>query len=280
MNTAHSNDEQSKAWNGASGQAWIEAQEPLDRMFRGFEDVLVSEARDAHARSILDVGCGTGATTLALARAMDADTRCVGIDLSAPMIEVARTRAARAGSRAEFVAADASSVDFGAARFDLFVSRFGVMFFADPVLAFARLRAIAVDGARLRCVAWREPAENSFMTAAERAAAPLLPALPPRDPTAPGQFAFADPGRVRGILAAAGWDAVELQPLDVECALRASELEDYLQRLGPVARMLPELDADLHSRVLAAVRSGFAPFTHGDEVRYTAACWMIAARAA
>jgi SAM-dependent methyltransferase len=276
---ATTNDEQIQAWNGPSGRAWIDAQATLDGMFHRFAEVLASEARGAQSRAILDVGCGTGATTLALSEAAGPGAHCVGVDLSQPMIEVARERAARAGSRAQFMAGDAGSLDFGTARFDLFVSRFGVMFFAEPVLAFAHLREAAADGALLRCISWRSPAENPFMTAAERAAAPWLPDLPPRDPQAPGQFAFADPARVHDILSAAGWSAVELRPLDVECSLSASELDDYMTRLGPIARLLPDLDDSVRSRVLAAMRTGFAPYMHANEARYTAACWMIAAHA-
>ena len=165
-----------------------------------------------------------------------------------------------------------------AGAFDLVVSRFGVMFFGDPVRAFANLRAALTDAGSLRAIAWRSPADNPFMTTAERAAAPLLPDLPPRRPEGPGQFAFADPRKVAEILAESGWNAIDIRPLDVACTLPTLELERYMTRLGPVGQVLQEADGDTRTRVIEAVRAAFQPFVHGDEVGYTAACWMITAR--
>src|SRR5438270_1708240 len=167
------NDEQTKLWNGLAGRAWVETQEALDRMFEPFERLLVEAAAAKAARGVLDVGCGTGSTTLAIARRLGASARCVGLDISAPMIAVAQGRAEREGSPARFITADAQRHAFEPASFDMIVSRFGVMFFDDPVGAFANLRRAARDGAELRCIAWRSAAENPFMTTAERAAAPL-----------------------------------------------------------------------------------------------------------
>ena len=143
-------------------------------------------------RRVLDVGCGTGSTTLAVARLLGAKGRCTGIDISEPMIAAARARAEREGTPASFIRADAQTHAFEPASFDMIISRFGVMFFDDSVRAFANLRRAARDDAELRFIAWRSAAENPFMTTAERAAAPLLPNLPARRPDAPGQFAFAD----------------------------------------------------------------------------------------
>jgi hypothetical protein len=131
----------------------------------------------------------------------------------------------------------------------------------------------------LCCIAFRSAAENPFMTAAERAAAPLLPDLPPRRTDGPGQFAFADAGRVRGILADSGWRDIELRPLDVACVMPEPELEGYLMRLGPVGLALRNADPATRTRVIAAVRAGFEPYVQGPEVRFTAACWEIVARA-
>ncbi len=272
------NEEQGKLWNGASGANWVEAQELLDGMFEPFERILAQAVTSTNALKVLDVGCGTGATTLAAARAAGARASCTGIDISRPMIEVARQRAARAGIDATFIVADAQTHDLAGAGFDLVISRFGVMFFEDPVQAFANLRRAAREGAALRCVVFRSIEENPFMTAAERAAAPLLPELPPRPADGPGQFAFADARKVQGILSAAGWDAIEMLPIDVPCAMPQRALDGYASRLGPVALALRGADDTQRARVMAAVRAGFAPYLHGDEVKFTAACWEIAAR--
>jgi SAM-dependent methyltransferase len=227
---------------------------------------------------VLDVGCGTGATTLAAARVLGARGRCTGVDLSEPMLALARERAARAGLAVDFVRGDAQTEPLGEGAFDLIMSRFGVMFFADPVAAFANLRRAAAPGGRLLCIVWRSPAENPFMTTAERAAAPLLPALPPRVADGPGQFAFAEADRVRRILDESGWQEAGLQAIDVPCTLPARHLLDYAGRLGPVGRFLESADEKTRTEVDAIVRAAFAPYVHGDEVRYVAACWSVTAR--
>lgn len=274
------NDAQAALWNGRSGRAWIDAQAVLDRLFRPFEERLVEAARRCAWRQVLDVGCGTGATTLALARQLGAWGRCTGIDLSAPMIAVARERAARAGLPADFLCADAQTYGYAPGGYDAIVSRFGVMFFEDPVSAFANLRRAAREGAALLLFAWRGAAENPFMTTAERAAAPLLPDLPARRPDAPGQFAFADRDRVVSLLQAAGWAAVEVRPLDVDCELPEAELEGYFTRLGPLGLTLQDVEASTRARIVGTVRAAFDPYVREGAARFTAACWTITARSA
>ena len=167
---------QTALWNGSAGHAWIAAQALLDPMFKPFED------------------------------------HCVGIDVSAPMIAFARTRAQRERATASFICADAQTYAFEPASFDRIMSRFGVMFFDNPLQAFENLRRAARDKAELCCIAWRGATDNPFMTTAERAAAPLLPNLPSREPDAPGQFAFADPSRVSSILKGSGWTDIDRHP--------------------------------------------------------------------
>lgn len=271
--------EQTALWNGPAGQAWVEAQALLDQILKPFEALLLDAVSDGAGGRVLDVGCGTGGTTLAFARRLGAHGRCVGIDISAPMLAAARARAEREGASASFIRADAEIHDFEPASFDVIISRFGVMFFGDPVRAFANLRRAARDDAGLRFVAWRGAAENPFMTTAERAAAPFLPNIPARRPGAPGQFAFADQHRVRRILDESGWAGAEIRPIDVACTLPETALVGYLTRFGPLGLILHEADAPTRARVIDTVRTAFDPYVHGTEVRFTAACWMVCARA-
>jgi SAM-dependent methyltransferase len=267
------NEEQPIAWNGTAGGAWVAMQGVLDAMFAPLE-VMLAEAVPVEAQ-VLDIGCGTGATTIAAARRAES---ALGVDISEPMIAAARARAEREGAAARFLCADAQEHGFAAGRFDRVVSRFGVMFFADPVRAFANLRRATAAEGRLHAIVWRGAAENPFMTAAEHAAAPLLPDLPVRDDAAAqGQFAFADAVRVRGILAAAGWLDVAIDPVDADCSFPAAGLPDYVTRLGPVARALDGADAALRMRVAEAVLPAFDRFVAGDRVNFTAACWSITA---
>jgi SAM-dependent methyltransferase len=273
------NDEQMAMWNGSSGRAWVAQQEVLDQAFRPIEGILADAVSASSAASVLDVGCGTGATTLAAARRLGPKGRSVGIDLSEPMLALARERAAREAIPAEFIEADAQTHAFPPAGFDMVISRFGVMFFDDAVRAFANLRRATRDGGLLRLVVFRSPADNPFMTAAERAAAPLLPQLPPRQPGAPGQFALADRKHAERVLTESGWKAIDVQKLDVSCAFPEPALIPYLTRLGPLGRVLAEMDEGNRREVVATVRPAFEPYVHGAEVRFTAGCWLLKARA-
>ncbi|MBB3600675.1 SAM-dependent methyltransferase [Mycolicibacterium sp. BK556] len=272
------NDEQTNHWSTTTGCAWVDAQDLLDRMMKGLEELLVDAVAAGSGRRVLDVGCGTGGTTLAVARRLGAEGQCVGADVSEPMIAAARARAERDGTPASFILADVQTHPFEPASVDTIISRFGVMFFNDPVEAFANLRRAATDDGALHLVAWRSAAENPFMTTGLREAAPLLPniAVPPAD--GPGQFSFGDPQRVAAILDSGGWTDVDLQPIDVGCALPEPELIGFFTRLGPVGLALQGADERTRARVIEAVRPAFDPFVHGTEVRYTAACWMISAQ--
>ncbi len=273
--------EQAALWNGVAGRGWVEAQALLDQLFMPFEQMLVGAAAERPRDGVLDVGCGTGATTLAVARQLGIKGRCTGVDISEPMIDTARARAACEGLPATFICADAQRHAFATASVDLVMSRFGVMFFEDPVEAFGKLRRTTRDGGDLKLIVWRGPEENPFMTRAEETARPLLPdLLPRREAGAPGQFGFADPQRVRGILEASGWGAIDFESLDVSCSFPESELTMYLTRLGPLGRVLPEVAEPLRTQVVDAVRAEFeASYVQDGEVWFGASCWMVSARA-
>lgn len=250
-------DEQMTLWNGTSGRAWVDAQQLLDRLLEPFQDVLIEAIRTGGGNRVLDVGCGTGSTTLAAARLLAGKGTSVGIDISEPMLAVARTRAERESASAEFICADAQNYAFEPATVDTIISRFGVMFFADSTAAFANLRRAATQGAKLCFIAWRSAADNPFMTTAERAAAPLLSNIPPRKPDGPGQFAFADPQRVRSILEQSGWTDIDLRPLDIECRFPEPELIGYFTRFGPLGQALHHAEESTRKRLIATVRAAF-----------------------
>ncbi len=272
-------DEQAALWNGPAGSAWVETQDLLDHLFKPFEDLLVEAITARSGGRLLDVGCGTGSTTLAMARRFAAKDCCTGIDISAPMIAAARSRAEREGTPAAFICANAQDYAFEPALFDGIISRFGVMFFNDPVRAFANLRCSAKEGAELRLIAWRSADQNPFMTEAERAAAPLLPMLPARTSNAPGQFAFASSDRVHAILEQSNWSQITIRPVDIECSMPEEDLIRYLTQLGPVGMVLQQVDQMTRARTLETIRPVFDRYVHGAEVRFTAACWMISAQA-
>lgn len=267
------NDEQTSIWNGPRAQKWVEEQELLDRLFQPFQDLLVNPV--SPGQRVLDVGCGTGATTLAVARRVGEKGQAIGVDISEPMIALARERAERENSRASFIVASAETHEFEPESFDTVISRFGVMFFDDPVRAFQNLRQAAKE---LRVIAWRSPEENPFMTVAERAASQYLPELPPRVPNAPGQFGWGDARYVRSVLEQSGWKGIDIQPIDVASGFPESQLERYFTKLGPLGVALHDADAPTKARIIEVVRAAFAPYVYEGEVRFQAACWIVTAQ--
>ncbi|WP_328766223.1 class I SAM-dependent methyltransferase [Streptomyces sp. NBC_00286] len=277
--TRKTDDEQAARWSGPAGNAWVDAQAVMDELLRPFEELLVEAMSVGPGAHVLDVGCGTGSTTVTVARRLGPAGRCVGVDISDPMLSAARVRAEEAGTPASFIHADAEDHAFGSGVFDAVISRFGVMFFNDSVRAFSNLRRAAKDEAELRFITWRGPAENPFMTTAERAAAPFLPDLPARKPDEPGQFAFADPDRIHRILTESGWAGIDIRPVDVACTLPEKELVGYFTRFGPVGLALREGDERTRAQVVETVRAAFETYVRGSDVCFTAACWMVGARA-
>jgi SAM-dependent methyltransferase len=266
-------DDQAALWNGAMGQTWVEMARVTDQLFEPLTVPLL-EAAGAGASALLDVGCGAGFTTLALARKLGPGARTVGADISGPLLLAARERSMAAGVPIDFVFGDAQTFEFEPASFDLIVSRLGVMFFADPVAAFANLRAAATDAARLRFICWRDPAENPFMTLTARATKDLLD-LPARVPNTPGPYGLADPERTRAILTAAGWSRVEVRPFDSTCAMPAEELMTFLTRIGPLREALAEADDERRAAVLEAVGAAAEPYVDGDRASFEAALWIV-----
>lgn len=273
---------QAQLWNGIGGRAWVDLAAVLDHTLKPFEELLVdwvAATPIAPRRRVLDIGCGTGATTLALAQRLGPDLKCTGLDISEPMIDLARTRAHAQQVPVDFIVGDAQSFSFPVASFDVLTSRFGVMFFNDPVAAFTNLRRAARSGGRMVFVCWRGPEENPFMSTAERVVGPLLPALSPQIVGRPGPVAFADPDRLRHILDKSGWTGSTIAAIDALCTMPERDLMPYLTQMGPVGRMLPNVDDITRAHVVAALDKGHAQFVFDGEVRYTAACWMVDATA-
>jgi SAM-dependent methyltransferase len=274
-----SNDGQIDYWNTSAGETWVERQAQLDRQLA----VLGLEAQGALApvvgERILDIGCGCGDSTLQLAARLGAAGMVLGVDVSGPMLEVARRRPAPEGSaRPEFRQADAQTADLGRETFDGAFSRFGVMFFADPPAAFANIRSALKPGGRLAFVCWRAFQDNPWMREPMAAAAPLLPPLPPVDPTAPGPFAFAEQSRVAAILTQAGFSDIVIAPFDTR--IGGSGLEETVNltlRVGQLGRILREMPEKTEA-VVEAVRAAIEPYDTAAGVFMPAAVWIVSGR--
>ncbi|MEJ0025195.1 MAG: class I SAM-dependent methyltransferase [Rhizomicrobium sp.] len=273
------NADQIEHWNGPAGQRWAEAQDAMDRTMASISAALLAFVSAKPGERILDIGSGSGGTTLEYARAVGATGRAVGVDISRPMLAVARARAEAESSAARFVEADAAVHPF-APEFDTVASRFGVMFFADPVAAFANIRKALKPGGRLAFVCWRTMPENFWAAAPFAAARPLLPEQPAPDPHAPGPFAFADPARAASILEAAGFKAVEVQKLDtaMHVAKTAADAAQFSLSIGPLSRAASGVDDAVRAKIVEAVTAAMAKYETPDGVSPPAACWLVRAR--
>jgi SAM-dependent methyltransferase len=271
------NEEQIEYWNGGAAEMWVAQQERLDRQLGPLGRAALAALAPRAGEHVLDVGCGTGTTTLQIADAVGPSGRVVGVDISMPLLAAARSR--NRPGQVSFVQADAQTHVFDE-PFDAIYSRFGVMFFADPVAAFANLRRALKPNGRLTFVCWRALDENPLMAAPLDAAAKHLPPMPPPpDPHAPGPFAFADETRVGRILETAGFRAIALTAHDEEIggSDRATTLELALQ-IGPLGRILRE-HPEKRSAVIDAVRDALEPFLVDGIGRAPSATWIVTAKA-
>ena len=272
------NEKQIAYWNGPPGERWASLQGKIDRNLGQITERFVSFAAPKAGERVLDIGCGCGTTTLIFALAVQPDGTASGIDISAPMLAVARARAQAAVAEIPFVEGDASTFGFQPV-FDLVVSRFGVMFFDEPAVAFANIRKALAPKGRLAFVCWRSLTENVWATAPLTAALSLLPPQEPPDPTAPGPFAFADGKRIETILTTAGFRDIRVEKFDgfMDMGATAEDAARDALNIGPLARVASELDEDTRERIRKAVVLALSRYVTTDGVRAPAACWFVRA---
>lgn len=274
------NADQVTYWNSPAGERWAALQDEIDAVFAPLTAVVLDRADAQPGERVIDVGCGCGATTLALAERVGPGGAVLGVDVSVPMLEVARRRVGTAG--ASLLLADAASHPFEPGARDLAFSRFGVMFFAEPAGAFANIRAGLRPGGRLTFACWRPIAENGWFDIPVRAALPHAPPQAPADPHAPGPFAFADPVRVRAILGAAGFADIEVAPHDPRMPLAGpgdlDRATGFATRIGPASRLLAEMGEDARQAAVADIRAALAGHDGADGIVLGGAVWIVSAR--
>ena len=277
------NADQLAFWNGQGGHTWVERQAHTDITLAPMSQALLAFAAPRPGEGVLDVGCGCGATTLDLARAVGPAGRVVALDISGPMLDEGRARARAAGiANVEWRQADAATADLDG--FDLVTSAFGVMFFGEPVAAFAHMRRAARPGARMALVCWRPLAENPWMEVPMKAVLHHLPPRPKAAPNAPGMFAFADPRYVSEILTAAGWASPQCDRLDLDLDIAAGRgLEEAVTqttRIGAINSWLRNQPAEIVSAAVESVREALSAHVDGASVRLPGAMWLISSTAA
>jgi SAM-dependent methyltransferase len=271
---------QADYWNRTAGQRWTDRQEEQDLVLRPVSDRLIAAAEPKPGQRVADIGCGCGDTTIDFAARVAPGGEVLGLDISEPMLARARERAP-VSLPARFVLADATVYAFAPGWADLVVSRFGVMFFADPARSFANLRRGLKGGARLVFACWRAAKENPWMMIPLREAKKHAPPLPETNPEDPGPFAFADDARVRRILSAAGFADTVVTPQDLDIDIAIGRGLDAAVAgalgIGPTSRILDGQPEAVRAAAIADIRKAFAERAKGDSVPLGAAIWMVTA---
>ena len=269
--------EQAAYWNGPGGEGWLAAYQRIQRAIGDIGEVGLAAAAPQHGEHVIDIGCGTGDTTAALARAVGLAGHVLGVDISESLIAAGR---AHRLDNATFVVGDAATHPFQAGHYDLVFSRFGVMFFADPVAAFRNIRRALKPAGRLVFIAWRTPQENPWGTTPVRAAQPFLPPQPRPGPEDPGQFAFGDRARVERILGEAGFKTLRFEPIDRQIWMgdTVAEVVADAGKFGPLARAFAGAEPAAIEKAKQAIAEVLAPHQGSEGVRLPGACWLVSAK--
>lgn len=280
-----SNQDQIDYWNGEAGHKWAQRDEQMARLLAPVSEALMDHVGVASTPRALDIGCGGGSGTRLLAERLNPDARILGVDVSEPLLDIARSVSADAkpGPCIEYLLADAASHDFGEERFNLLFSRFGVMFFNDPVQAFTHLHAVMRPGARLAFSCWQALANNPWTALPLKAALAILPRPPAPPPRAPGPFAFADEAYVRDILESSGWQKVDITPHEFVLtwpgeAGYESAVRD-LVNTGPVSRLLVEASKEDREAVYVAATEALRDHYRDGRLQLAGAVWLVTAEA-
>src|SRR6266404_4659982 len=274
------NADQIAYWNGPGGKHWTDRQQTQDILLAPVSDILIDRAKAKAGERIVDVGCGCGATTIAFAQKVGPAGHVCGIDISAPMLARAR-QIAPAGIPVDFVLADATVYPFVSGSFDLVVSRFGVMFFAEPAISFANMRKALRPSGRLAFACWREPRDNPWLMAPVQAVYNHVPKLPQLGPEDPGPFSFASGQRVTSILTEAGFSGIAMErcdlSLDVAVGRGLDAAVETALEIGPASRALEGQPPEVRAAAANSIREALAPFASGNAVTLAASIWIVTA---
>jgi len=269
-------------WNNEGGARWKVNAPRIAAIIAPITARLLRFAAARPGERILDTGCGCAGTMLELARRAGPTGRVVGLDVSATLLGVAEEALAAATlPNVRLILADAATYDFGAERFDLVFSQFGVMFFRDPVAAFANLRGALAPGGGLAFACWRDLEANPFFSVPLEAATPFSPPLPPAPPDAPGPLAFCESERIERILGAAGFSHVQIVRHDEDLLLGKTADIDATAResatMGPTARLLADADPDKKEAAIKAIAQAYRRHAGPSELRLGAGIWLVSA---
>ena len=272
---------QREYWDTVAGPKWIRLGLAIESRLEQVNQLLLTQARPMPGERVLEVGCGTGPTTLPVAVAVEKAGSVLGIDIAEPMLMAARERVLAAGlPNITLELADAQTHSFEPNGFDLVVSRFGVMFFEHPVAAFANMLEALRPGGRLCFVCWAGIAENPHWQLPFDIAVRHLGPPSPRPPHAPGPLAFSDKTYVAAILAEAGFAGISVTAANCDLVGASMQQEvDMACEMGPSGSLVVERQPDAAS--LQAVKDeitvAFAPYMMGSQIVLPAGLLVVQA---
>jgi SAM-dependent methyltransferase len=275
---------QQEYWNTVAGPRWVGLGGFVERRVQKVNDLLLARSGVAPGERVLEVGCGTGAATAPFAEAVGERGRVVGVDISEPMLAGARKRIAESGLRnITVLQADAQTYRFEASSFDLITSRFGVMFFADPIAAFSNLLPALRPGGRLCFACWASLEDNRHWLIPYEVALRHLGPPAPKDPRAPGPMAFSDPDYVRSFLGTAGFEAIEIRRETPDMISSSPEEEaEHACIMGPSGRLIDEKKPPENVRELIKqeMTEAFAAYAKGQEMVLPSTIFLVTAHRA
>lgn len=269
------NEKQRDYWNGDVASNWVKRLNHFERSLTALSLVLMDFAAPQKGEAVLDIGCGAGTTT-ELAADLVAPGMAAGLDISAPLLAAARNRC----PAIDFIEADAADYPFKP-EFDLVISRLGVMFFVDPVKAFANIRKAMKPGGRLAFICWQSQYEICYLSEPFKAAHHLLPQVDPTPENEPGPFGLADPVRTENILKEAGWQDIRIEAAMPRSLLGTTleEAVDQAMNMGPLGRLARQADEETIVKIRDAIAPVLAQYRTENGIEPVAACWLVGARA-
>jgi len=265
-------------WQQEGGTKWVDNIEQTEASLKPLSDRLLHSAAPAKDDFVLDVGCGGGATSIEIAECVGPGGDVLGVDISPPILAVANDRGSQI-ENLQFTQADAGSIDFGKARFDLIFSRFGVMFFTDPVAAFSNLRRSLKPSGRMVFLCWRSMEENPWMGEPANAAFAIIPPKQKPDPDAPGPFSLAEEEKLLSLMKQSGFGDIQLEAVDIPMQMgNINEAVDFMMRVGPAETVLAEATTEQKAAIEKAIHGALSKYETTEGVRPPAAGWIATAR--
>ena len=274
------NSDQKEFWNDIKGQLWVDLQPRIDEMFQPFGEKVVKALGPEGGEKVLDVGCGTGTMAFRLAEYVRPSGEGVAVDISKPMLDLARQRADLVSSdNTMFIEGDAQVYNFDNLYFNAVFSRFGVMFFDDPIMAFKNLRKAVKPGGRLAYVCWSDRKDNPWIRLPTGAAREFLDIAPPPEMDAPGQFAMEREARIEEILKESGWSSIKIEPFNIRHSLGADvkDAADFISHMGPMSEPFSKADKDIKQKCLDAIKGALTPYEEPGGVYLKFGTWIVTA---